>query len=195
MIGFVAGFGRCGTALTLAMLAAGGLPIVGSAPIFETLRFTPGRTDAGWLSGQSGRILKWVCPLSTWCPEEAQGPVLWLDRDPEEQARSQVKLARAFGDRLPDPEAKVRAVAMHIRHKTSAAQSSAAKQGPVTRLSFESLLSDPLQSARKLAEVFRPFGQLDVGRAAAMVRGRSPECAPQMEVEVHALYRQLARHG
>ena len=35
MIGFVAGFGRCGTSLTMAMLQAGGLPVSGSETVFE----------------------------------------------------------------------------------------------------------------------------------------------------------------
>ncbi|MCB6178601.1 hypothetical protein LHP98_10720, partial [Rhodobacter sp. Har01] len=71
MIGFVAGFGRCGTSLACAMLAAGGLPVAGVAPVFEDHRFSPRRTDPAWRLAQTGRVVKWVCPLTTWCPDKA----------------------------------------------------------------------------------------------------------------------------
>jgi hypothetical protein len=195
MIGFVAGFGRCGTSLTMAMLAAGGLPVVGRGAIFEDPHFTPGRTNERWLLAQSGRIVKWVCPLSTYCPEAAQGRILWLDRDPEEQARSQVKLALACGERWADPDAKASAIAAQIRDHTDRALSYASDQGPVARLSFEDLLSDPLESAKRIAAFFRPFGVLDVARASAVVRPRGAACADGMEVDIATVRRELAFHA
>ena len=195
MIGFVAGFGRCGTSLTMAMLQAGGLPVSGSETVFENAGFSPVRTEVRWLNSQHGRIVKWVCPLSTWCPGEIEARTLWLERDPQEQARSQVKLALAFGEPITNPSAAVKACEDHIRTRTEAAVASAACHGPVTRLSFEQLLSDPAGSARGLARFFRDFGRLDVARAAAVVKPRSPACASGLEVDLDDIRQELLPHA
>ena len=56
-LGFVAGFGRCGTSLVLAMLYHGGLRVIGNSSAFEDRRFTTEGVDHRWLLSQSG-ILK-----------------------------------------------------------------------------------------------------------------------------------------
>lgn len=93
MIGLVAGFGRCGSSLVMAMLKAGGLPEVGTPPIYEVAEFNTTYTCATFLERSGGGILKWLEPLATVLPSAMRGgPILWLDRDPSEWAESHLKL-------------------------------------------------------------------------------------------------------
>ncbi|MCB6179850.1 hypothetical protein LHP98_17145, partial [Rhodobacter sp. Har01] len=152
-------------------------------------------TDPAWRLAQTGRVVKWVCPLTTWCPDKAQGRVLWLDRNPEEQARSQVKLAVACGARWNDPGRMAQKIAAHITDHTTLAVALAGEQGPVERLAFEDLLADPLDAAKRLASFFRPLAVLDVTAAAGVVRPRTPDCRPDLEVDVGKLRLELFSHG
>jgi hypothetical protein len=179
--GFVAGFGRCGTSLVMGMLAAGGLQTVGQAPIFEHPKLIERRADMRFLRRQGGKVIKWVDPISTNIVHHAIGPVLWLDRHVTEQAKSQIKLANAFGGNWPTNAAMIAEVANQLVGKRNSALSLAAMVGPVTFLTFETLLSDPRGSAKLLREVFRPLGALDILKASALVQARSPQCAEHKE--------------
>jgi hypothetical protein len=198
-IGLVAGFGRCGTSLVMGMLAAGGLPIVGADPIFEDMRFQPGLSDLRFLRHQGGKIIKWVDATSTIVPGEVSGPVLWLDREPTEQAKSQIKMANAFGEAWQVDREMIAEVADQLTSRRGRAWALAAEVGPVSMLSFEALLFDPFGSASILQQVFRPFGLLDIQTAAAIVRSRAPQCSPMMEVTtreaVSSLFRSRSHDG
>jgi hypothetical protein len=181
-VGFVAGFGRCGTSLVMAMLAAGGLQTVGAAPLFEHPQYIARRTDFRFLRRQNGKVIKWVDPIATIIPHDVVGPVLWLDRDMIEQAKSQIKCANAFGENWPIDAAMIAEVEGQIHTKRNTALARAATVGPVTILTFEELLFDPVGSAKTLREVFQTFSNLDIEAASSVVRSRSPQCAAGMEM-------------
>lgn len=199
MIGLVAGFGRCGSSMVMRMLQAGGLPIVGKAPLFETIEFSSQGTVPSFLQRNDGRILKWINPIDTYLPHEFRGcPILWLDRDPAQWAESWMKLERLWQEtplRADDPEAHAALVAK-VQHRTKDAVRIAEERGHVRRLSFEEILADPVGAAEILADHFRPFGSLNVREASCVVSRRSPDCAPGMEFDqVSAFVSVFGPHG
>ena len=190
MRGFVAGFGRCGTSLTMAMLAAGGLPVVGSGEAFEDRRFGTEHVDHGWLARQSG-ILKWVDPIQTPVCRSWAAQTIWLDRDPVEQAKSQIKLAVACGVNCRGDEKTVAHIAAMLIRNREEALRRASWHGPVTVLTFELLLSDPARAAGIMSKAFGAFGELDQDRAIQIVRQRDTRCAVGLELDLAQLKAEL----
>lgn len=186
MIGLVAGLARCGSSLTMAMLQAGGLPVVGCPPVFEVAQFQPQFTDETFLRRCDGRILKWLDPLNTYLPRTLEvGPVLWLDRDHVQQAASFKKLCALWGQDLSIQRGGGE-LPEQLANATSSAVARLSAYGNFTRLSFETILADPLGSASLLARHFRPLGVLDVRAAASVVKQRLPACQPEMEFSAAA---------
>ena len=186
MIGLVAGFGRCGSSLVMAMLKAGGLPVVGHPPVFESSQFGPHSTSETFLKRHDGSILKWLDPTHTILPSSVRGgPVLWLDRDPSDWAESHMKLRNMwYGSplRRDDPEAH-ESLRQEVEHRTISAVTRIAGYGPMERLRFEDILANPTAAAEVLARLFNCFGNLDSDLAAEVVNPRDPACAPAMEFD------------
>jgi hypothetical protein len=86
----VAGLGRCGTSLVMQMLAASGLSCLGTFPDYEdpALLGPTAAVNAATLAPFDAA--KWLNPMLT--PEPpGRALIVWLDRRPVEQARSQIK--------------------------------------------------------------------------------------------------------
>ena len=176
----VSGFGRCGSSLVMQMLSAGGVSAIGEYPAFEDDRTGIDR-DPEWISQQHGKALKLLDPHY---PEGRLVPgryrIIWLDRDHREQARSQAKFARMLMG-LPMGRKEVRALARSYATDLPVALKILTGRGPVLRLRFENILAGPADAARRIHE------HVGVGRVADMageVRGRSPECAPGLDMEL-----------
>lgn len=184
VIGLVAGFGRCGSSLVMAMLSAGGLPVVGHPPVFESTAFTEHCTSETFLRKHDGSILKWLDPTHTYLPHAFRGgPVLWLDRDPAAWAESHMKLRNMWTGlplRHEDPIAHA-SLSAEVAERTSSVLQKIGSYGSLDRLRFEDILAKPRDAAETLRRVFRAFGYLDINRASAVVRERTAECAPGME--------------
>lgn len=184
MIGLVAGFGRCGSSLVMAMLRAGGLPVVGHPPIFESADFTEHGTSETFLRKHDGSILKWLDPTHVYLPPAFRGgPVLWLDRDPSEWAASHMKLRNMWTGsplRHEDPAGHA-SLTSEVAERTRSVVQKIGSYGHMERLRFEDILSNPHNAAETLSRVFRAFGSLDIARASAMVRARTADCALGME--------------
>ncbi|MGS4945563.1 hypothetical protein ACVDG3_08795 [Meridianimarinicoccus sp. RP-17] len=185
--GFVAGLGRCGTTMVMAMLDAGGIPVAGEPPDYEDMRLRPGITDTRWLAGQSGRVVKWIDPTTTFVPDGRYGPIAWLDRNPEEQARSQLKLVAADQPGMSVSRRLRRAWVASLRGDRVKARREVQRRGTVLTLSFEAILRDPHKSAESLAAHFALLGALDVARAASVVEARSPACTPDLHMEARSI--------
>lgn len=196
MIGLVAGFGRCGSSLVMAMLRAGGLAVSGHPPVFESTEFNEHCTSETFLRKKAGFILKWLDPTHTYLPPEFRGgPVLWLDRDPSEWAESHMKLRNMWTGspmRHDDQETYV-ALTSEVVQRTASVIRKLESYGPLERLRFEDILARPSEAADTLARVFHAFGALDVSRAAAMVRSRPPQCAAGMEFDQAAALDSIRR--
>lgn len=185
----VCGFGRCGSSLMMQMLAASGVPVTGNAeyPAYEDDRVGDGlRTQkATWLRELHGEAVKLIDPQLYELPTGPRYKFIWLDRDPDEQAKSQLKFAAAFllGSVRQDRAAR-KALAASYRRDRPRAMARLATVSNVAPLiiGFESLLYYPERIAAELATAI--IG-LDAARMAACVRKRSPKCYPgMMEIEL-----------
>lgn len=168
----VSGFGRCGSSLVMQMLDAGGVPCLGKYPSFEAHDMVR--------PGQAVKILdpQRADPTPYAIPPDAR--VIFLTRDPSEQARSLAKFTSIMVG-LSYSRDQRRALAVQLRDDWRHARSAIGSR-PLLVLSFESLLALPLVCARKLAEFVG--GEFDVGAAARQVRPRTPECAAGMDMEI-----------
>src|SRR5262245_14505758 len=105
-ITFVSGFPRCGSSMVMQMLKAGGFPLFydeGREAAYETTLIFKLPGDCAWLLRCQGRAVKLLDPHVYTPPRELSYDVIWLERDPVEQARSQVKLLNALGGALNTP--------------------------------------------------------------------------------------------
>lgn len=184
---FVAGLGRCGTTLVMTMLDAGGFPVAGPRPAYEPSEHWPGlKPDMDWLNAQGGRAVKWLDPThAPTLPEDLDRTpvVLLLERDPRQQALSQIKLVAEPAD-LPARRLRSKWTRSIVRDMPVLA-ARLKRQAPLYRLRFEAILADPGKAAETLgrivtAEFGRPF---DVETSRQVVIPRSPRCAPHLRME------------
>ncbi|MDR6953834.1 hypothetical protein J2X65_003197 [Ancylobacter sp. 3268] len=177
---FVAGLGRCGTTMVMAMLDRGGFPVGDVAPDYESCTpMVAGKVSAEALAPFRGQAVKWLDPTISIPPAGTRAVSIWLDRDFTEQAKSQLKLCGILPSRR-----KVRGIAAMLRSDSERARRAVAGCGPVLPMSFERILAQPLIEAQRICGF---LGKLDVTRAAATVRRRGPECLPDLLLEARLL--------
>ena len=180
----VAGLGRCGTSLVMRMLDAAGVPTVGEYPAWEdrhAQRLLEDRPDE-WAELVKGKAVK-VLDAHRWrMPDLGEYDLLWLGRDPREQAKSMVKLmSMAFSMIQPDRKT-IRALAKSIENDTPAAIKSiraGRKERHGLAFRFEAIVQQPLVTAHAICAGFG----LDPAKAetmAAQVVKRPPTCLPYM---------------
>lgn len=75
----VSGFGRCGSSMTMQMLAAGGIECLGEWPSFEHPKAL--KLDMAWLRAQEGKALKVLDPHRHRLPLALQEAGWWLRSD------------------------------------------------------------------------------------------------------------------
>lgn len=173
---FVAGLGRCGTTMVMSMLDRGGFPVGDAPPDYEThTPLLPGRVRAEALVRFRGRAVKWIDPVRSRIPAGTEARTIWLDRDPIEQAKSQMKLLGRSVSRR-----EVRFLASALRNEASQCRRMIPSLGPCLFLQFDLILANPYAAALKIREF---LGELDAARAAAVVRPRSAACAPDLAME------------
>lgn len=178
----VAGHGRCGSSLTMQMLAAGGVPAVGEYPAFEPSESSALDMDPIWLATQAGRAVKILDPHLTSYRFIPQIPrlVIWLDRDTKQQAKSIIKFGRAVQG-LPFNNSDWKALAAGLkRDRTHAHEALGMGQCSSLILTFENMIGWPMESAARMASFLAPHLKLDVQRAASAVISRQPECLPYL---------------
>ena len=163
----VCGFGMCGTTMTMHMLRAGGVPW---APCLDELG------EAGPLvphvvgPGRAVKTLLWASDQETRLPRY-DWRFVWLDRDPEAQARSWAlrydKLGawREISWRPDEPEAKAREFITGLRDEHLARLR---RRGRVLVLDFESVKANPRRAAAQLAAFVKPL-DLHAAASAAVV--------------------------
>ena len=176
----VAGLGRCGSSLTMQMLHAAGVPCMGAYPDFEDDAFASGRRQMERLSSLSDCAVKildaWRAPATAL----THHVVIWLRRDPDEQARSMLKFAGA-----PMHRHNVRGIKSKLAIDTRLSREGlgvapVGTRSPLLRHEFEDLIQHPLPSSRRIAAFLAANGwpDLDAEKMAAQVRPRSPKCLP-----------------
>lgn len=184
---FVAGLGRCGTTMMMTMLDAGGFPVTGPRSSYEPIQhWHMGRPDPVWIAAQGGKAVKWIDPTKFRAGMRNLLPVepiiILMERDPREQARSQVKL---LADLIGTDRRIVKAMERSIRRDTPLVRAQMRALGAVYPFRFEDVLKAPLMVASQLRAILdHNFGTLfDAGTAARAVIPRHPSCAPDMAME------------
>lgn len=180
----VCGFGRCGSTMAMAVLAAAGIPTVtGADDRSHELPLDIAHTlSRPALEGRAVKLLDAsLRPDDTPLPDPAAWRFLWLDRDPHQQARSQVKLLRGTGMRIPS--SAVADIERSYGPDRPRALAAYAELGPVHVDSYERALADPAEFGARLAEFLHPDLPFDQTRAAEAVHRRRGRCAPTLEFE------------
>lgn len=191
----VAGFPRSGSSLTMRMLHRGGMPVVGREPDFEDGDSMPGRITPNWVAAQEGKALKLLEPQRhrDWVFDPTSTKVIFLTRDPEQQAASQAKFAHwAAGVPFPSRQ-KRRALIASVATDTLATLARLKRLGvPLLHMPFEHLVLRPEASAGIMAR-FVDAGLDPLAMQAVVIR-RSPKCLPGM-LEHHQIVDLQARNA
>lgn len=164
----VAGLARCGTSLTMQMLHAGGIPCIGAYPDFEVDEVNHRAVDPAFLAQHPGHAFKVLNPQETPLPTLPAAVLIWLDRDPEQQARSQAKFAHlTMGVPVPNRA--------HLRRWESGLRRD---RGPALAqfggwlkllLNFEDIIAQPLRASYQIAARLSPWWpDIDFQRMAAL---------------------------
>jgi len=166
----IAGLGRCGTTAIMSMLDAGGCPVLGTAPDYESGEYEHQRHAPGL-------AYKLLDPHNVRGLLASPAPpvVLWLARSYPEQARSTVRFqALALGVRQTRQQR--RALPGLLKRQTREALAVLLQWSTVYRLTFEDLLADPVAAAAFLADLVERagLGTLDQDRAVGAVHNRGP---------------------
>lgn len=182
----VAGLGRCGTSLMMQMLHAGGVPCIGEWPAYETSASNFGSFDPVAFAALRGTAIKLIDPARLPIGAMPNHIVIWLERDPVEQAKSQVKMMQGFGAGVPANRKTIRTMVSGIRRDTGPSMAALGIRAvcPSIRIQFEYLL-DPFGNKVAMAALVgflsrHGYGDLDLGKMVGQIRRRSPECYPGM---------------
>ncbi len=186
---FVCGHGRCGSSLMMQMLQAGGYPIFGEFPAFEPEEVGFERKPETLLPLIEGRAAKILDPQLTRWPDSMDVAVIWLDRDRNEQGRSQVKFMRACGMSMIPTNAWKRLAASYGADTAAALRLFRDRGIEPLRISFDELVVSPFVSADRIASHLGV--KLDeVAMCQAVIR-RQPRCQEGMEIEFELLSRKV----
>lgn len=185
----VSGLGRCGTSLVMQMLDSGGVLTTGQWPAYECAE-TMGDTAThhAWLRSIEGRAAKLLDPHRCSPPRDLPALVIWLDRDVDQQAQSQIKFTEMLCGVSRPSRMRRRQLASLLTTERCAAL--AALDGPDRRrlmLRFEHLVEAPYEAAQMIAGFLKLQAevQMDAARAAAVAIPRSGRCFPGLlELEI-----------
>lgn len=110
--------------------------------------------------------------------------VIWLDRNPIDQAISQAKFATLIGGLPMISRTSMRKWTTNLRRDRLLALERLPAV-PRLMLSFEEIIAAPLTCAQSLTRFLMPsFGDIDTRSMAASVIERSPQCADGLDIEI-----------
>jgi hypothetical protein len=177
--------------MLMTMLDAGGFPVSGPRPSYEPVdHWQAGRPNMDWLRAQNGRAVKWLDPSRHFTLPgrlSVKPIILLLERNPREQARSQVKLMSGY---IPGPVKRAeKAMERSIRRDMPVVRAQLGGSATVHRLAFEDVLEDPAWAARKLERLvsFHFAAGFKTEAAARVVMERHPACLPDLRMEQFVL--------
>lgn len=196
-ITIVCGFGRCGTSMVMQMLVAAGMPPSGGQwPAFEDDRLLSQRIGENMpilpllTALQPPVALKILDPqLFAW-PPVAQVRFIWIDRDPRQQALSQLKFISMIQGLEFGGRAGVRAMAASLRRDRPRARARIRRLGPLLTLQFEEILIRPAATAARIMD-FIPGLTARADMARVVRTDRPAGCYPGL-LEVELLEQQRA---
>lgn len=178
----VAGQGRCGTSLVMQMLFAAGVPCDGDWPSFESEAQMIGTIDPEAFAARRDQAVKILDPGKCGLGSLPGHVVIWLDRDPVEQARSQIKFMRGHGVDIEDSRATRRGLASTLRSDRERHRAALGIPGKTPSLSvgFGILVLDPAWVAGAIAGFLKQhqWPALDTDAMTSVVRRRPSDCYP-----------------
>lgn len=169
----VCGLARCGTSLTMQMLDAGGYPCVGEYPSYETRESSAFELTNDYVKKASGAALKVIDPQMATARgvDLSQCRIIFLTRDPIEQAKSQIKMANMIFKAAEPTRENIRAMSAGIKRDLQLCRK-IFKGQEVLYISFENLITKPENTVSKLSDF---VGGIDEGKALSQLRLRKPE--------------------
>jgi len=183
----VAGFGRCGSSLVMQMLQAAGVPCIGGFPDFEVPEVCACPVRMEWLNHYPEYAFKLLDPHRCTLPKELSACAIWLNRDTEEQAKSQVKFISLMMPGLPAISRRhLKEWEKSLRNDKRAAIGTISRF-PYIELSFESLVTVPEEGAEDIARFLKPHWDLNPKLMAAKVIRRHPACQSGLNIELDAV--------
>lgn len=188
----VSGIPRCGSSLIMRMLHVGGLPVIidennfVSYEYYQTERFSSiGNSD--WL--KPGHAIKILDIHRKKLPADKEYKIIYLLRDPLQQAKSQIKLMHETGIFLQgsQPHKKIKKSIEIDNIKASLYYQKFAH----IKISFEDLISDTKNVCQKLQLFIGPIDEhlhfLDLQAMENIVVKRSVSCMPDMSIEIERI--------
>jgi hypothetical protein len=179
----VCGFGRCGSSLVLQMLKAGGVDCHGEFPAFEPEDVNLDRNMNTLLPKLEGKAAKILDPHRSQWPQAKDVRIIWLDRNFEEQAKSQIKFLKILsGIKVPhEKEAIKKLAASYGPDRDACFKIFKNKRFEVMEMFFEDIIENPAQAATNLIN----FLELDSDPVTmgSVVFKRNPACAKGLEIE------------
>jgi hypothetical protein len=176
-IGIVSGLPRCGTSMMMAMLAAGGLPLLvdnvreadedNPRGYYEFEAVKHMKEDTSWLADAGGKVVKMVSALLTDLPDGHRYRVVFMERNMAEILASQRTMLARQGHTV-DPAGEDRQAELFERHLASVRRWLAARPNfAVLYVHYNDLLAEPAGHIARLDEFFG--GTLDTAAMAAVV--------------------------
>lgn len=174
----VAGMGRCGTSLTMQMLHRAGVPCVGTFPAFESEHSSFKTFDPSFLADLAGKAMKIIDPKRMAIPKLDNHVVIWLDRDPRQQAASIAKMVAPVSG--PVDRNGRRRIAGSLR-SDRLPNMLAFEAVPMLVIRFENLINATFINCSSIASFLAGFGwEVDPFAMAEAVLERGSDCLPFM---------------
>ena len=173
----VSGLPRSGTSLVMAMVAAGGFPLLEDASR-PADRHNPGgyheyapvrnsRKDVSWVDNAAGRAVKVIATWLPWLPADRRYRVLFVLRHPLEVAVSQRRMVEGGPAAILESDRlAARLLAKHLREVAGWLRT--AGHMDVCWLSYRSILRNPRNQAVRMAAFLGL--RLELDRMAEVVR-------------------------
>lgn len=184
----VSGLARCGTSLTMQMLHACGIRCAGEPPAFEPEETNglSGPIPANWL--MQFEAVKIIDPHRAQFPR-VNALILWLDRDPSQQALSQLKMLRLLSG-LRIPAGASGKMAKSLKEDRPVALNQFGEM-PRLFLRFEDAIRSPYRFAAQICKFVSPHFSLnpEVMAACVMPRKCGAMCEASMDIEVALIER------
>jgi hypothetical protein len=184
---FVAGLGRCGSTLTMQMLWSAGVKCAGSPPAWECGEVDHCAITEVFLACHAGHAIKLLDPHQCTIPKSMRGIVVWLHRNPCEQAKSYAKfMAFTLGQTID--RAARRLLATHIERDEQICMAILRNVGPIRIYDFEDIILHPDRTCARIASYLGDYGfAVDANKMAGCVLPRSADCASDLSIELRKL--------
>lgn len=180
----IAGSGRCGSSLVMQMLYAANVPCIGTYPDFEsadTLALLQ-KEGGDFEDAVRGKAVKILDPHRFRLPQLENVRVVWLNRNPAEQAKSAIKFMQHSGVHVENDKRTRKMLSRSYREEQRRVPFLLRKHfgaRAVGTIDFEVIIKEPESFARVLCE-FVYLNYAHIPAMAKQVVARSPECLPYM---------------